>query len=446
MAAPITVNEKDCAQLEALQKKLEAEERAREGQKPVDATAAVQKLVQTVERALPTSAHAPASPHGGTETASLLHRLTRPLHWLTEPLRHGGGHGGGEDEHERQQAMRQVHGGGHSRLQHAMHGIHLGAGAFEAGGAGGFLGHLTGNADAFGEVFKALGKGGPVIAGLGALAAAAVETAHALLEFRQTGAATGASGGQVALARVLAQTVGLGPGSVTGIAHSFRQQIATDPLAMGRFAALGIRELRPGFGTPPNEMAALLKGVEAVIRAPSLQEARKLTEVAPQLEPFLQLQGDTGALERLKQAAKEFDELASPEMTEKARALRDAQTELSHSWEALTFTVGGPLIKALAFVTTWLGHAAEGWLLLVKELAHPFSFWKEQMGGDKGEKGKTVAEQQLDEAKKQTSELQALREGTFGGGSHARSAIPAGLRGAALDAALAAHAARLGAF
>jgi len=314
------------------------------------------------------------------------------------------------------------------------------------------------------SVLKAVAGLGPTASAaasaLGPLAVAAIAvtaafnaaqmSAEAINADRKANAITGGSASQSAGARAVAASIGLSTSAVSGVSSA----IAGGGVAGAVGMRLGISPIRGGAVGDLNDASAFTKVTDAIRRAKTQQEALRLADIFGnrELVQVRDLSNDTYS--RLKNVN------ASNPSQRKAAAEFDAEmTIFFNQLDRLKYSLS-PLVKEFADFTggvnelfnVFSGNA--DWVKMVQGIAHSgdvvgigipgLSTIIDQINGMGGKKQEAEArEKQTRAINENTRAIKQGRE-ALGGGSRTQGAIPSGITGMTIDAAIQAQGIRLG--
>ncbi len=334
---------------------------------------------------------------------------------------------------------------------HALGGFHVGTGI-----AGGGIAGIGGSVVQFAKLLETASPAlVGVTAGLALLGIAAVEAGSFLRELAQGALSTGSTPGGFAFAQTMGGLAGLDPKGTGGMLQGLRQQISTDPLAMAAAGQFGVRALPPGFGPVP-DMGKIFEKLFTGMQGMTTAQKQHFAEQVPAMQPFLAAAefGRPDQIQRVKQLAQAVGELGSQENVQRAFDLSLAQQELSLQWTQLATTLGTIVLPAVTNIVKGLGvlldFSPEKKAFAAFAQGKIGEGFKDLAGGndekDAKDKHGNALKDHAAAMEGHTAELRLTRNGVFGGGSRAQGAIPAGLRGDALQRALDANAVRLGAF
>lgn len=266
-----------------------------------------------------------------------------------------------------------------------------------------------------------------IVRGLHELAAAGMETGVALATARTiTGGSAGAVGGIAAAAAAAGQPLaGLG-----GAAAAFRERLATNPLAAMRFGqAVLPRELDPGL----DEARLFLRALHQVW-SPLISDAQAHA---------LAISGELQEYERFRPVAIEHARDLDRISQTMARISDASQsfTETEFAWNRIKGAFGniGASLVPILRIPTILDQVAR----FMDIEAQWFAAWIP--GGNKSQ-GNTPTDRNTAALQNLSTIILQAQGGFYGGGSRARGALPAGVRGYALRRGLETQSLHAGAF
>jgi hypothetical protein len=296
---------------------------------------------------------------------------------------------------------------------------------------------------------------GPLaIAAVAATAAfqAASMSAEAINADRKANAITGGSAQQSAAARAIAGSVGLSTSAITGVSST----IASGGVAGAVGMRLGISPIRGGAVGDLNDAAAFTKVTDAIRRANSNKEALRLAEIFGnrELVQVRDLSDDTYS--RLKKSG-----ATNPQQRKAAAEFEAEMTMFYNQLDQLKYSLS-PLVKEFADFTGGINEFLNliqgkggSWQDVVKGVTagggiggNPLissvgQIIEHLMGGDSKKQEAAAREKQTRAINENTRALKNSRE-ALGGGSRTQGAIPSGITGKEIDAAIRAQGIQLG--
>lgn len=288
-----------------------------------------------------------------------------------------------------------------------------------------------------------------------------------LASFRDAKTLSGGTTQQVASLTAL----GLPQGDITGLASSIRERMSRDPFAMHAGMRLGVGVQLPEPFADPNKAGFLLKIVEGLeaVQDPTQRAILAHRAHAESLLPLLDL-SEKVRKEMMADAKVMADISGDPGATQAAKDFQAELGRLGRNFQMLLQAGVKPLLPALADMTgklaTFFQMMAEAQNLQNRLQAR---VWE---GVQAAVKEPWKAKDHLKKAQEESLQMikdfasgaaahntamqshsaamqahaDALKQGTFGGGSRAQGALPQHLRGWAFDKAVDGNAMRLGAF
>jgi hypothetical protein len=275
-------------------------------------------------------------------------------------------------------------------------------------------------------------------------------SADAINADRKANAITGGTAQQSAAARAIAGSVGLNTSAITGVSST----IASGGVAGAVGMRLGISPIRGGAVGDLNDAAAFTKVTDAIRRAKSDREAMRLAEIFGNRELVQVRDLSDGTYNRLKRSG------ASNVNQRKEAAEFEAQmTIFFNELDRLKYSLS-PVVRDLALFTGGINELFNifsgntDWIKLVNGLSRTgdvggfgipgIGYIIDQINGMNGKKEEAAArEKQTRAINENTRAIKQGRE-VIGGGSRSQSAIPAGINGMTIDAAIQAQGIRLG--
>lgn len=266
---------------------------------------------------------------------------------------------------------------------------------------------------------------------IGAMASAAASAAASIAAFRDSQITTGGTGAQTAMLR----SMGIDP----GLARSFGQRIASDPMAAGFAARAGV--YNPGGETfgDTNTATNLLKMAES-LRRMSERDALRTARITG-TEDLLKFRGASeGTMNQLRQDAGQTDKIMNPDQVKIATEYQLQMVRLNSAFSDLATSLGQYVIPIISAGAEFLADSVRGLNMMLNS---PIVKWfienltpVGQIG--KGAKafsdankprglGKDAQVSALDANTASLRELAGiLKDGIYGGGERARGAVPAG--------------------
>jgi len=316
------------------------------------------------------------------------------------------------------------------------------------------------------SALKAVAALGPAVEGvtmvLGPLAVAVIAltaafnlaqmSAEAINADRKANALSGGSASQSASANAIASSVGLNGSAISGVSS----KIAGGGMASAVAMRLGISPIRGGMVGDLNDAAAFTKVTDAIRRAKSNQDALRLADIFGNRELAQVRDMSEGTYNRLKKVQ------GSTQEQRTAAADFDAEmTIFNKQLDQLKYSLS-PLVKEFADFTggineflniiqgkggSWRdaihGIAAGAGLGIAPGITGIAQIVDHLMGGDSKKQEAAAREKQTRAINENTRAIKQGRE-VIGGGSRSQSAIPAGINGMTIDAAIQAQGIRLG--
>jgi hypothetical protein len=277
------------------------------------------------------------------------------------------------------------------------------AGLASGGGAGALSGAVFSNLTRLGTV------AGAAVVGIGALGAAAKETATILTEFQRLRDTLGGSGQDTAALRLLGGTLGLG--NIGGLAAGLHQASISGGLGTATAMRYGL-PIRPvEIGTATDRAGLLMSGLEGLRKTfksegmgPALADARNLgLENAIGVVHLLDEQ-----FARIKEKAMLTAQAYGPEQIAQAYELQFATAQLNLAWEKMVVTIGTAVMPAITGITQFF----EGIAGLAGGGAHP------------SQHALQSSMQDLTHAIDRNTSMLRQMPGMVGGGPNAKNALP----------------------
>jgi len=316
-------------------------------------------------------------------------------------------------------------------------------------------------------VLKSVAALGPAAemagAALGPLAIAAIAvtaafnlakmSAEAINNDRTANALSGGSSAQSASANAIAGSIGLGSGAISGVSS----KIAGGGMASAVAMRLGISPIRGGMIGDMNDAAAFTKVTDAIRRAKNNEAGLRLADTFGNRELVKVRDMSEGTYDRLKKvqgstqeqrtAAADFD----AEMVIFNKHLDELKYHLSPvvkmvgDWvDALNQLIGGATSGDIGDIVSGAAKAVVGGMQLGGFGIPGLSQLIDQLSGMNGKKEEAAArEKQTRAINENTRALKNSRE-VIGGGNRSQSAIPSGITGREIDAAIRAQGIQLG--
>jgi len=315
-------------------------------------------------------------------------------------------------------------------------------------------------------VLKSVAALGPAAemagAALGPLAIAAIAvtaafnlakmSAEAINNDRTANALSGGSSAQSASANAIAGSIGLGSGAISGVSS----KIAGGGMASAVAMRLGISPIRGGMIGDMNDAAAFTKVTDAIRRAKNNEAGLRLADTFGNRELVKVRDMSEGTYDRLKKVQ------GSTQEQRTAAADFDAEMVIfNKQLDQLKYSLS-PVVREFATFTGGINdflNIIQGkggsWEAVVKGLTsggivagNPIvtsigQIVDHLMGGDSKKQEAAAREKQTRAINENTRALKNGRE-ALGGGSRTQGAIPSGITGREIDAAIRAQGIQLG--
>lgn len=275
-------------------------------------------------------------------------------------------------------------------------------------------------------------------------------TSEVLSQMHSAALTTGGNTGNIAFLK----TLGIDPGTAGGV----RDALSSNPMAMAQGAQMGMGITRPrGYGAAVNEAELLENAIkrlafssdDAAMRLANAQRMQ-MDALIPQIELYRRhaatIENDSAIMKQI----------ADPATSQAAADLQFELGRLGQGFNEIMMALGKPFIQDAANFVRFLADSLKGLALVLNQnqaavkgligFLSPLIGLFSMIGSALGMRASPDASALSANTKAVADNTAALRAGTFGGGTRASGAIPAGLRGMALDRALQGSAARMGAF
>lgn len=249
-----------------------------------------------------------------------------------------------------------------------------------------------------------------------------------------SGAAAGAFGGLAAQFR----SIGLSAEQIPEIAHQFRERLFRDPIAIGAFG----RSVVPARLGGPQDETRQLREAMRMLRETTKQEERLALARKLGLEVMLPLaDADERHFRAMEEEGMRRGQMVDAELRQ-LRANHETQQQRTQDLQAERDMIQERI--ALRFGNWWRDNIA---LPVDEFMTRGLERVTRAVGLGPAEQAATSgAQSQRDALEQNTRALRILKDEIVNGGIRARTAVPGGLRGDALQKAIETHALQLGEF